>query len=55
MKCELCGQDWNVSALKTVRRGYLCPVCTDRMRRGESRGAEKKASERGRETGNHDD
>lgn len=31
VQCDSCGRIWNVSRLRNVSRGYICPNCDDRM------------------------
>ncbi len=39
-QCDSCGKIWEVSALRDVKNGYLCPDCEDRiMLRGRRSGA----------------
>lgn len=31
VQCECCGKIWNVSRLRDVSRGYVCPKCDEKM------------------------
>lgn len=31
VQCDSCGKVWNVSRLRDVSRGYICPECDERM------------------------
>ena len=31
VQCDCCGKIWNVSCLRDVSRGYVCPECDARM------------------------
>ncbi len=42
VQCECCGKVWNVSCLRDVSRGYVCPECDDRL------SGKKKRKENGR-------
>lgn len=40
--CSLCGRDWNVSLNLKLDKPYLCPGCTEKLRRADRKYREGK-------------